>query len=144
MNSISRSTLLSLILLLSLSACINNRKREGSGKDYVYQRNGKPFGIIRVECADCKLTYTVNHKNFTVNIKDGNEDRFIFPRPSSYVKAVLHSHENQMIRILAINPNGKIVSNVLDSFKRDEQKTAAFLMECIKHKNTVVVNTLAK
>jgi len=144
MNSISRSSLLSFILLILVSGCVNNRKKEGSAKDYIYKRNGKPFGILRVECADCKLIYTVNHKNFTVNIKDGNEDRFIFPRPSSYVKTVLYSNENQMIRILAINPNGKIVSNVLDSFKKDENKTAAYLMECVKHKNTVVVNTSTK
>jgi len=137
--------------LIIILACYCVRKQKPARQkqvllkpSYIYTRNGKAFGIVRVECSDCQLVYTVNHENFTVDIKDGNEDRFIYPKPSSYVKTILKSKSNQMIRMLAINPNGEVVSNVLDSFKTDEERRGQYLMRCIKVKNTVIVNTMAK
>lgn len=107
-------------------------------------RGGKPFGILRVECNDCQMIYTVNNERFTVDIKEGNEDRFIYPKQKSFLKTELRSHDNQMIRILAINPNGKIVSNVLDTFLRDQQSKNRFPMEYKRLKSTIVVDILKK
>ncbi|SEB09440.1 hypothetical protein [Pedobacter hartonius] len=121
-----------------------SKKKTLVNQSYIYTHAGKAFGILRVECSDCQLSYTVNNKNFTVDIKDGNEDRFIYPEPSSYVKTILKSKSNQMIRILAINPNGNVVSNVLDSFKTDEERRSQYLMQCIKIKSTIMVNTAAR
>lgn len=113
-------------------------------KNYVYLLGGKPVGILRVECSDCQLVYTVNHEEFTMDVKDGNEDRFIYPKPNTYVKTLLKSHTDQMIRVLAINPNGKIVSNVLDTFSREQQAKNKYLMQCLEFKNTVHVDILKK
>lgn len=109
-------------------------------RDYIYLHNGVPFGVLRVECSDCKLTYKVNNKDSSIYVKDGNEDQFIYPNANSYLKTVVQSYKDQMIRILIVNANGKIVSNVLDSFKKEDISKRRFLMECKKDAYTILVN----
>jgi len=145
------SFLFCLFIFLALSGCVRKPKRalirgkeRFSINDYLYLRNGKPFGILRVECRDCQLTYIMNNKKFKVNISEGNEDRFIYPKPNSSVHTILKSHDNQMIRILAINPNGKVVSNVLDTFLRDQQSINKYSMKYFRGKTTIVVDILKK
>jgi hypothetical protein len=151
MNTNKLSFLLYSLALLFMCSCVRKPKKpllhakeKLENKDYLYLRDGKPFGILRVECNDCQMIYTVNKKEFVVDIKEGNEDRFIYPKPNSYIKTHLKSHDNQMIRVLAINPNGKIVSNVLDTFVRDQQSKNEYSMKYIKLKTTVVVDILKK
>jgi hypothetical protein len=151
MNTNKLSFLLYCVTLLLICSCVRKPKRHLvqakerlANKDYLYLRNGKPFGILRVECNDCQLIYTVNRIDSVVDIKEGNEDRFIYPKPDSYVKTHLKSHDNQMIRVLAINPNGKIVSNVLDTFRRDQQSKNTYSMKYLKLKSTVVVDIMKK
>ncbi|MET1054697.1 MAG: hypothetical protein ABWY16_05255 [Pedobacter sp.] len=79
-----------------------------------------------------------------MNIKEGNEDRFIYPKPNSSVKTVLRSNANQMIRILAINPNGKVVSNVLDTFLSEQHSSNTYSMKYSRFKNTIVVDILKR
>lgn len=115
-----------------------------TNNSYLYLRNGKPFGILRVECSDCQMTYIVNSERFTIDIKEGNEDRFIYPKQNSFLRTELRSNRNQMIRVLAINPNGKMVSNVLDSFVRDQRINNRYPMRYNRFKNTIVVDISKK
>jgi hypothetical protein len=139
------------IILIFNGSCVRRSKHQLTRakarlaeQNYLYLRGGKPFGILRVECNDCQLIYTVNYNKYILEIKNGNEDRFIYPKPNTFVTTTLKSNDNQMIRVLAINPNGKIVSNVLDSFKRDEVSKNKYLMQYIKLKNTVIIDVLPK
>lgn len=151
MNKNKLSFIFYCIIVVFFCSCVRKprhklirSKPRLTNESYLYLRNGKPFGILRVECNDCQMTYTVNQQSFTIDIRQGNEDRFIYPKKNSYVKTLLKSHDNQMIRVLAINPNGKIVSNVLDTFQRDQQSANKYLMEYKRLKNTVVVDILKK
>jgi len=112
-------------------------------QEYLHLKNGKPIGILRLECADCSLIYSVDKRDSAIHVKNGNEDRFIFPENNTYVKTRVVSNKDQMIRILVINPNGEIVSNVLDSFINEEQRNRKFLMSYHgKDKNTTVINSM--
>jgi hypothetical protein len=143
--------LLSLILLAS---CSNNNKpkrisvKNGKpiiqlpDKQYLHQVNGKPVAILRLECKNCQLIYTVNRKKEIMDVSDGNEDRFIFPKKNTYVKTILHANENQMIRVIAFNPNGKIISNKLDSFKKGDSVSNEYLMTYTKSPKTIIINRM--
>lgn len=145
------SFLFCFFILLTFSGCVRKQKPELSHdkerlaiRDYLYLRNGKPFGILRIECNDCQMIYTVNRKRFTVNVREGNEDRFIYPKINTSVNTLIKSNENQMIRVLAINANGKVVSNVLDTFIRDQEKLITYNMKYVRNKNTYIVDILKK
>jgi hypothetical protein len=145
------SFLFFFIILVFIGGCVrksknqlNRSKARLADKSYLYVRDGTPFGILRVECNDCQLIYIVNHKKYILDIKNGNEDRFIYPKPNTCVMTILKSHQDQMIRILAINPNGKMVSNVLDTFSKDEERKNRYLMQWIRLNHTVVVDILPK
>ena len=145
------SFLFYFFIFLAFSGCqrkqkpaLINGKERLSVRDYLYLRNGKPFGILRIECNDCQMIYTVNHKKFTVDIREGNEDRFIYPKNNSSLNTLIKSNDNQMIRVLAINANGKVVSNVLDTFIRDQQKSVTYNMKYVHNKNTFLVDILKK
>ena len=151
MNNNKLSIFLCCITLTLVCSCVRKPKRpllqaleRLSNKDYLYLRNGKAFGILRVECKDCQMIYTVNTKKFVVDIKEGNEDRFIYPKQNSYLKTVLKSHDNQMIRVLAINPNGKVISNVLDTFHKNQESKNEFAMKYIRLNTTVVIDVLRR
>jgi hypothetical protein len=151
MNTSKLSIFLCCITLTITYGCVRKPKRpllkaleRLSNKDYLYLRDGRAFGILRVECKDCQVIYTVNKKKFVIDIKEGNEDRFIYPKQNSYLKTVLKSHDNQMIRVLAINPNGKVISNVLDTFSKGQESKNQFAMKYIRLNNTVEVDMLRR
>lgn len=135
-----------VLVLTNVFSCVRKKKPilkkhiESSIKqDYLYLHAGIPFGVLRVECSDCKLIYKVNNQDSTIDVKDGNQDRFIYPNANSYVKTVIQSNKDQMIRLLIVNPNGKIVSNVLDSFSREEKSKKKFMIKWRKDPHTILV-----
>lgn len=136
--------LLTLTVALA-SGCIRQEKKKAvtrktiKVKTPIYAHKGVPFGILRIECSDCKFNYTVGKKQLSIDVKEGNQDRFIYPQRASVVRTEIISHEKQMIRILAINPNGDIISNELDSFAKGEIKNKDYPMTW-KKKNTTLVN----
>lgn len=141
---------LSIILLLCCN-CGNNQKNGQQTtlkkpahkvieKTYLHLINGIPAGILRVECRDCQLTYTVNGKNFSIQVKNGNEDRFIYPASGTCVETQLRSNADQPVRVVAIDPNGNIVSNLLDTFKKGASAKNEYLMKYKKTAGTIVIN----
>lgn len=145
-----------LLFLLFVSSCSNSNKPKRillskkkatlklADKQYLHLVNGKPAGILRLECKDCALTYTINQKEYNIDVRDGNEDRFIYPKKNTYVKTILRSRANQMIRVIAFNPNGQIVANKLDSFKIGDSVKTEYLMKYIKTPKTIVIDRLVK
>lgn len=139
------------IILLLCCNCGNNRKNgqqtplkkpghQVIEKTYLHLTHGIPSGILRVECRDCALNYTVNGKDFSITVKNGNEDRFIYPASNTYIKTQLRSNADQLIRVVVIDPNGNIISNVLDSFKKDSSDKNEYLMKYRKTAATIVIN----
>lgn len=129
----------SLYIILSFFlSCTGTKKKETKVQKkkskpnkevyYLHLHRGKAIGILRVECKDCKFTYTINNKDSIINVLNGNEDRFLYPKRKSYIDTHLQSNENQMIRILIIDPNGNIVSNILDTFKRGQTTNNKYLI----------------
>lgn len=114
------STLL-ILLILSFSSC----KKESLTNDLSnVVLNNK--GILRVECSDCQISYSVQNKDYNVSIKDGSEDIPFFYVTDFNLKTQLKSLENQGIRLMIIDSYGRVVSNELSSCARGEVREGSF------------------
>lgn len=114
------STLL-ILLILSFSSC----KKESLTNDLSnVVLNNK--GILRVECIDCQISYSVQNKDYNVSIKDGSEDIPFFYVTDFNLKTQLKSLENQGIRLMVIDSYGRIVSNELSSCLQGEVREGSF------------------
>lgn len=114
------STLL-ILLILSFSSC----KKESLTNDLSnVVLNNK--GILRVECNDCQLSYSVQNKDYNVNIKNGSEDIPFFYVTDFNLKTQVKSLENQGIRLMVIDSFGRVVSNELNSCLQGEVREGSF------------------
>lgn len=114
------STLL-ILLILSFSSC----KRESLTNDLSnVVLNNK--GILRVECNDCQISYSVQNKDYNVSIKDGSEDIAFFYVTDFDLKTQLKSLEKQGIRLMIIDSYGRVVSNELNAFAQGEVLQRSF------------------
>lgn len=82
-------------------------------------------GVIRVECADCKLEYTVLDNNYAVNVKNSEDVKFTYVSDFE-LRTNINSNTKQDIRLAVIDSYGRIVSNQLTSFNPGELKTSTF------------------
>lgn len=114
------STLL-ILLIFSFSSC----KKESLTNDLSnVVLNNK--GILRVECNDCQISYSVQNKEYNVSVKDGSEDIPFFYVTDFYLKTQLKSLENQGIRLVVIDSYGRVVSNELSSCLQGEVREGSF------------------
>lgn len=114
------STLL-ILLILSFSSC----KKESLTNDLSnVVLNNK--GILRVECNDCLISYSVQNKDFNVSVRDGSEDIPFFYVTDFNLKTQLKSMENQGIRLMVIDSYGRVVSNELSSCLQGEVREGSF------------------
>lgn len=114
------STLL-ILLILSFSSC----KKESLTNDLSnVVLNNK--GILRVECNDCQISYSVQNKDYNVNIKNGSEDIAFFYVTDFNLKTQVKSLENQGIRLMVIDSFGRVVSNELNSCLQGEVREGSF------------------
>lgn len=82
-------------------------------------------GVIRVECEDCKLEYTVLDNNYAVNVKNSEDVKFTYVSDFE-LRTNINSNTKQDIRLAVIDSYGRIVSNQLTSFNPGELKTSTF------------------
>nr|WP_121273070.1 hypothetical protein [Pedobacter schmidteae] len=114
------STLL-ILLIFSFSSC----KKESLTNDLSnVVLNNK--GILRVECNDCQISYSVQNKEYNVSVKDGSEDIPFFYVTDFNLKTQLKSLENQGIRLVVIDSYGRVVSNELSSCLQGEVRVGSF------------------
>lgn len=106
---------------------------------YLHVHKRKPIGILRLECKDCIITYHINNKDSVIKVKNGNQDRFLYPKSKDIIKTELYSCVDQMIRVLLIDPNGNIIYNELNHFKKGELSQNKYLMQYTKKSNTIIV-----
>lgn len=110
-----------ILLILSFTSC----KKESLTNDLSnVVLNNK--GILRVECTDCQISYSVQNKDYNVSIKDGSEDIPFFYVSDFNLKTQLKSLENQGIRLMVIDSYGRVVSNELSALLRGEVREGSF------------------
>jgi competence protein ComGF len=118
------STTLLILLILSFCSC----KKESLTDDLSnVVLNNK--GILRVECNDCQVSYSVQNKDYNVNIKDGSEDIPFFYITDFNLKTQVKSLEAQGIRLMVIDSYGRVVSNELNSCKEGEVREGTFTIK---------------
>lgn len=115
------STTLLILLILSFCSC----KKESLTRDLSdVVLNNK--GILRVECSDCQISYSVQNKDYNVNVKDGSEDIPFFYATDFNLKTQVKSLEAQGIRLMVIDSYGRVVSNELSSLGKGEVREGSF------------------
>jgi hypothetical protein len=111
---------IAIIFILSLF-CLTGCKKETIEPD-----STSPTGLLRVECDDCEVRYTVGDKEFTKEIEGQNSDiSFPYKAGMRLVTQISSEHE-QSIRVLVIDSNGNIVSNQLTFLNSGEVKRDSF------------------
>ena len=115
------STPLLILLILSFCSC----KKEALTDDLSnVVLNNK--GILRVECSDCQVSYSVQNKDYNVDIKDGSQDIPFFYVTDFNLKTQVKSLEAQGIRLMVIDSYGRVVSNELNSCIKGEVREGSF------------------
>ncbi|MEQ7799540.1 hypothetical protein ABDJ41_06970 [Pedobacter sp. ASV1-7] len=112
-----------LLILLILSFCSCKKESLTNDLSNVVLNNK---GVLRVECNDCQISYSVQNKDFNVSVKDGSKDIPFFYVTDFNLKTQLKSLENQGIRLMIIDSYGRVVSNELNSCLQGEVREGSF------------------
>jgi len=115
-----RITFLIFCIALLFASC-----KKDSGLDplsnVVFPKNG----VIRVECADCALTYTILKDNFAVDVKNSEDVKFSYVSDFQ-LKTSINSKKKQNIRLAVFDSYGRMVSNELSSIEQGVSKIDSF------------------
>lgn len=115
-----RITFLIFCIALLFASC-----KKDSGLDplsnVVFPKNG----VIRVECADCALTYTILKDNFAVDVKNSEDVKFSYISDFE-LKTSINSKKKQNIRLAVFDSYGRMVSNELSSIEQGVSKIDSF------------------
>ncbi|MCX2486459.1 hypothetical protein [Pedobacter sp. MR2016-24] len=115
-----RITFLIFCIALLFASC-----KKDSGLDplsnVVFPKNG----VIRVECADCALTYTILKDNFAVDVKNSEDVKFSYVSDFE-LKTSINSKKKQNIRLAVFDSYGRMVSNELSSIEQGVSKIDSF------------------
>jgi hypothetical protein len=110
-----------ILLILSFTSC----KKESLTNDLSgVVLNNK--GVLRVECSDCQLNYSVQGKDYNVDIKNGSEDIAFFYLTDFNLTTQVKSLEAQGIRLMIIDSFGRVVSNELSTCLEGEIRKGSF------------------
>jgi len=82
-------------------------------------------GVIRVECTDCALTYTILKDNFAVDVKNSEDVKFSYVSDFE-LKTSINSKKKQNIRLAVFDSYGRMVSNELSSIEQGVSKIDSF------------------
>lgn len=114
-------SILLILLTLSFTSC----RKESLTDDL----SGVVFnnkGVLRVECSDCQLNYSVQGKDYNVDIKNGSEDISFFYLSDFNLITQVKSLEAQGIRLMIIDSFGRVVSNELNTCLEGEIRKGSF------------------
>lgn len=110
-----------ILLILSFTSC----KKESLTNDLSgVVLNNK--GVLRLECSDCQLNYSVQGKDYSVTIKNGSEDISFFYLTDFNLTTQVKSLEAQGIRLMIIDSFGRVVSNELSTCLEGEIRKGSF------------------
>jgi hypothetical protein len=83
-------------------------------------------GLLRVECGECEIKYTINKKEFKETIKDGNVDLSFSYQRGYNLQTQIISKKEQSIRLLVLNAQGHVISNELTPCSSGEIRNSSF------------------
>lgn len=87
----------------------------------VFSKNG----MIRVECADCSLNYSVLKDNYAVAVKSSTDIKFTYVSDFE-LKTTISSNKKQNIRLAVFDAYGRMISNELTSYDQGDFKIGTF------------------
>jgi len=82
-------------------------------------------GQIRVECADCTLTYSILSESYTVNVISSKDISFSYVSDFKLTTSI-STKTKQNIRLAVFDSYGRQLSNELDVYTAGEYKTDSF------------------
>lgn len=87
----------------------------------VFSKNG----MIRVECADCSLNYSVLKDSYAVAVKNSTDIKFTYVSDFE-LKTTISSNKKQNIRLAVFDAYGRMISNELTSYDQGDFKIGTF------------------
>lgn len=124
MPAISMNRFKIIFTFFCLSLAFTSCKKD-SGLDPLSNVLFAKDGVIRVECADCMLNYTVINDQYKVGIKNSEDVKFSYVSDFE-LKTTIQSPKKQMIRLIVIDSYGRTVSNELTAIDAGAPKTDSF------------------
>ncbi|MBB5634619.1 hypothetical protein HDF26_002708 [Pedobacter cryoconitis] len=119
MNTLRITTLIFCLCLL-FTGC-----KKDSGYDSLSNVVFSKDGVIRVECSDCLLKYTVLQDNYAVDVKNSSDIKFSYVSDFE-LKTTINSAKPQTIRLVVIDSYGRLISNQLTAIDPGAPKTDSF------------------
>jgi len=118
--NVSRITILIFCLSLIFVGCKKSTELDPLS-NVVFSKNG----MIRVECADCALNYTVLKDNYAVTVKNSEDIKFTYVSDFE-LKTTIVSNKKQNIRLAVFDSYGRMLSNELTSYDTGTYKVDTF------------------
>lgn len=115
-----RITLLLFCLSLLFVSCKKSSDLDPLS-NVVFSKNG----MIRVECADCSLNYSVLKDTYAVDVKNSEDIKFTYVSDFE-LKTTINSNKKQNIRLAVFDSYGRMVSNELTSYDKGAFKIDTF------------------
>lgn len=113
------------LLLFTLLLCLFSCKKDGLNdplSGVVFNKEG----VLRVECNQCAINYTIYDQKFNANIDSGSKDLSFSYLDDVQLKTQLLSKEAQKVRIVIIDASGKIISNELKDLNQGQVQENTF------------------
>lgn len=116
---------ISLILLICCTSLLFTSCSKETGMDPLSTVLFPKDGIIRIECSDCSLTYTVLKDNYAINVANSEDIKFSYVS-NFELKTSVNSKTKQNIRLAVFDSRGRIVSNELSTVEGGTSKVNTF------------------
>jgi hypothetical protein len=113
------------LLLFTLLLCLFSCKKDGLNdplSGVVFNKEG----VLRVECNQCTINYTIYDQKFNANIDSGSKDLSFSYLDDVQLKTQLLSKEDQKVRIVIIDASGRIISNELKDLNQGQVQENTF------------------
>lgn len=114
-------------LIFCLSQLFISCKKD-SGLDPLSNVIFSKNGIIRVECSDCAINYTVLKDNYKVSVKNTEDIKFSYVSDFE-LRTVINANKKQEIRLAVFDAYGRIISNKLISLDKGEYSIETFTIK---------------
>jgi len=113
------------LLLFTLLLCLFSCKKDGLNdplSGVVFNKEG----VLRIECNQCTINYTIYDQKFNANIDSGSKDLSFSYLDDVQLKTQLLSKEDQKVRIVIIDASGRIISNELKDLNQGQVQENTF------------------
>ncbi|HWW37651.1 hypothetical protein [Pedobacter sp.] len=113
------------LLLFTLVFCLFSCKKNGLNdplSEVVFNKEG----VLRVECNQCVINYTIYDQKYQANIDSGSKDLSFSYLDDAQLKTQLLSKEDQKVRMVIIDASGRIISNELKDLNQGQIQENTF------------------